>query len=353
METKQFSNQTIYIRESHTDGFTYSVISNSLINDVRLNATEVGLMTKFLSNSNSYVFNSTFEQQASGLGNIYYNSCLKNLKQLGYVVKKNLTTGGIKWILIETKEIIQDLQELGFLTYNSNKKNWSIDESKFNTFQLTDFHHIAETQLLETQLLETQLLETQLLETQLLEINPLISTNLISIEEINKNEKSKNEKNKNEIEKGILKVENFSENLKPIVEAKEVKEVREDLKSNTSIEVHHGNSLNSIIENCEDVEYRKDWLNSLNFSIEDYSNYSDSFIANIVISNMLKDNSSEWKEINENLDYKKSDYGGFKYISILALKNEVNSNLVKELKYTSKLNIDELKKLFHIYPIMN
>ncbi len=81
-------NQTIYNRSLHDSNNPYLMISSKLINDKRLTNDELLIMIKILSNSDSYIFNSTFLQKEMKLGQIKFYSAIKNLIKYGYLKKK-------------------------------------------------------------------------------------------------------------------------------------------------------------------------------------------------------------------------------------------------------------------------
>ncbi len=85
---KDYKNKTVYIRESYNDEHPYTIISNHIVKDERLTATEKGLMLMILSNDNSYVLNSSYLQKESGLGKVQFNKTMKRLQELGYLLKR-------------------------------------------------------------------------------------------------------------------------------------------------------------------------------------------------------------------------------------------------------------------------
>jgi hypothetical protein len=96
---KTYNNKTEYIRDSHKSNFM--VISNNLVNDSRLNVIDIGIMTKLLSNSNTYIFNSEyFLKNISGINKKLYRDSIKKLQSLGYLQKKRIQDGVI-WSIIE------------------------------------------------------------------------------------------------------------------------------------------------------------------------------------------------------------------------------------------------------------
>lgn len=101
---KVFKNQTQYIRDNHKSNF--SVISNCLINDNRLNVIDIGIMTKLLSNSDSYVFNSEyFLKSISGVNKKLYRDSIRKLQSFGYLQKKRIQDGVI-WTVIEVPNFV-------------------------------------------------------------------------------------------------------------------------------------------------------------------------------------------------------------------------------------------------------
>jgi len=120
---KDFKNQTVYIRETWSVEHPYSIISNYLIKDEKLTATEKGLMVMILSNHKDFIFNSTVLFKQSGLGKVEFNNSMKTLQNRGYLIKKPLKKGGYKWIIIESTMIFEDLQKIGYLKYGAEDSN--------------------------------------------------------------------------------------------------------------------------------------------------------------------------------------------------------------------------------------
>ena len=82
---KEFKNKTVYIRESYNEEHPFTIISNHLVKDERLNASEKGLMLMILSNRNDYILNSSYLQKESGLGKTTFNKSMRTLQKVGYL----------------------------------------------------------------------------------------------------------------------------------------------------------------------------------------------------------------------------------------------------------------------------
>lgn len=106
-EQPNFKNSTQFNRVLHTKEFTYTILSNDFINDSRLNATEVGIFTILLSNSDNYIFNSKSFRKRTGLGEDRYYNSIKRLIELGYI-EKNKIQGGINWIINEKPTSVEN-----------------------------------------------------------------------------------------------------------------------------------------------------------------------------------------------------------------------------------------------------
>lgn len=102
METNKlsFNNDTQYNRAMHEN--KYTVITNDLINDLRLSPIEIGIMVMILSNSDSFIFNSTLMQKRSTLGKVMFYNSMKKLIEFGYIQKKAKVKGGWLWTINET-----------------------------------------------------------------------------------------------------------------------------------------------------------------------------------------------------------------------------------------------------------
>ena len=101
IQKADFRNTTKYNRSLHDENNTYSCIANSLTNNDNLNAIEKGLMLMILSNSDEYIFNSTFLFKRSGLSRRLYFDSIDNLILLGYIQKYKIASGW-NWIINET-----------------------------------------------------------------------------------------------------------------------------------------------------------------------------------------------------------------------------------------------------------
>lgn len=88
-------------RAEHNSEHPYTCISNVIIKDKRLNVVETGMMLKLLSDSDEYIFNSTYFIKETGLGKDRYYGALNNLIKLGYINKQRIK-GGVLWTINES-----------------------------------------------------------------------------------------------------------------------------------------------------------------------------------------------------------------------------------------------------------
>lgn len=96
-------NKTIYNRAKHSDEEHFTIISNTIVKDIRLNFTEKGLMLYLLSNSDEFVVNKSVIIKTSGLGRKAIDNAFTKLKELNYIqyfYKNNIHT----WIINESPE---------------------------------------------------------------------------------------------------------------------------------------------------------------------------------------------------------------------------------------------------------
>ena len=96
---KEYCNQFTINRANHKS--SYTCITNHLIKDERLNATEKGIMLLILSNDDKkYVLNMSVLKKLCKIGDDRFNASKRNLVTLGYINKKRIQ-GGIHWIVNE------------------------------------------------------------------------------------------------------------------------------------------------------------------------------------------------------------------------------------------------------------
>ncbi len=96
---KEYRNQFTINRSKHNSNYT--CISNHLIKDERLSATEKGIMALILSNDDKkYILNMSVLQKTCRIGDDKFNSSIKNLVNLGYINKRRFQ-GGIHWTINE------------------------------------------------------------------------------------------------------------------------------------------------------------------------------------------------------------------------------------------------------------
>lgn len=100
MSSKIYSNTTNYNRCEHSMEYPYTMLSNDLIKDQRLNLLEVGIMTYLLSNSDTYIINTSYIQRICGIGQDRFYKAIKHLTDLGYLIK-NQRKGSTNWIVNE------------------------------------------------------------------------------------------------------------------------------------------------------------------------------------------------------------------------------------------------------------
>lgn len=98
---RKFRNKTKIVRVKHDKDNPYTCITNTLIQDDRLNATELGIMLELLSNADSYILNSTYFIQQTGITRYKFYKCWNHLIALGYINKIKIQ-GGYQWIINES-----------------------------------------------------------------------------------------------------------------------------------------------------------------------------------------------------------------------------------------------------------
>ena len=100
MNTTNFKNKTKVNRAMHDKEHTYTLISNELLRDERLNYVEISIMLSILSNDDSFIFNSTHVQKKLGIGDDKWSKSMKKLQNLGYIEKRRINAG-IEWTINE------------------------------------------------------------------------------------------------------------------------------------------------------------------------------------------------------------------------------------------------------------
>jgi hypothetical protein len=332
---KDYKNKTVYIRESHNEENPYTTISNLLVKDERLTASEKGLMLMILSNANYYVFNSSFLQKESGLGKVQFNKCMKRLQELGYLLKKPLKNGGYKWIVMESTIIFNDLQKIGYLFYNSESSSWLIKEELESTLQLSDFHRKPENKNPNNQKPKYENPINQNTEFRNPDTQPIINTNNPSNIGMINNKENPKEKRTNETAEGKVQIlDSFSE-----VEIEKV-----NLKSLSKTPIQ--NSLPTLFEHSESL---RTIFKSVDLTLDELKDYSDGFIALLVLSIKLKEKDSQWEEINKGIEYNPKHYTGLLYACRNALTFEIETKLKRELIAQSKISLDDLHKCIFGY----
>lgn len=331
---KEFKNKTVYIRESYNEEHPFTIISNHLVKDERLNASEKGLMLMILSNRNDYILNSSYLQKESGLGKTTFNKSMRTLQKVGYLLKKPLQNGGYKWIVIESTLIFDDLQKIGYLTYDSTKSTWIINEELESSLKLFDFHGKSDNGNPGNEKPVNGNPVNQNPVNRNPEFQPIINTNETSTKiGINKNEKINNGESNNEtLEQGSQDFESYFEL---------------DIEKNVSNLDHTPQVKNSIPILLENFENLRNMFEERLITLNDLNGFSDGYIAHIVLSNKKAKNESEWKEIIKDLNYDhRKLYAGLLYACRYAITFDTETELKRQLLFQSNINEEQLRKLF-------
>jgi len=331
---KIFKNQTIYIRETWSEEHPFTIISNYLIKDERLSATEKGLMLMILSNHREYIFNSTVLHWQSGLGKVEFNKSMKILQKLGYLIKKPLKSGGYKWIVIESTLIYEDLIKIGYIKYDVENSNWIINEKLESSLQLTDFHRKSGNGNPTNRNPKNGNPIKGIPDSRNPESKPIINNNTTNKELGSiKNEEITNKGNNN----GTPDFEISNLDIFAELEQEET-ESKSHLSNSFPILFEHSGSLQRILQDGR-------------FTVNDFKDYSDSYIAHVVLSCHLEGDYPEWKDAHNNLKFNRKQYGGLVYACRSALQVDFETTLKKELLRQSNLpERDIYKRLFGYYP---
>lgn len=331
---KEFKNKTVYIRESYNEEHPFTIISNHLVKDERLNAAEKGLMLMVLSNRNVYILNSSYLQKESGLGKTTFNKSMKTLQKVGYLLKKPLQNGGYKWIVMESTLIFEDLQKLGYLTYDSARSTWIINEELEPSLKLFDFHGKSDNgnPVNEKPVNGNPVNQNPVNRNP--EFQPIINTNNTSTNiGINEKEKINNGENNNET---LGQVSQFSDSYFEL-----------DIDNNDLNPDQKPQSENSLPILLEQFENYRDMFKRNALTIDDFNGLSDGYIAHIVLSNKKAKNDSEWREITKDLNYDHPKlYAALVYACKYAMRLDTETKLKKELLYQSNLNEEQLRKRY-------
>lgn len=131
---RQYKNEFIVNRAMHNKTFTYTTISNFLVRDERLNATEKGLMLMILSNNeNEYILNMKTLQKQAKIGEDAFFKATKHLKDFGYLFKKRIK-GGVRWTINEIPKIVNiDNTPISV----ENTVNWNMNNSPISVENTT------------------------------------------------------------------------------------------------------------------------------------------------------------------------------------------------------------------------
>lgn len=331
---KEFKNKTVYIRESYNEEHPFTIISNHLVKDERLTASEKGLMLMILSNRNYYILNSSYLQKESGLGKTVFNKSMRTLQKVGYLLKKPIQNGGYKWIVMESTLIFEDLQKIGYLTYDSAKSTWIINEELEPSLKLIDFHGKSDNGNPGNEKPVNGNPVNQNTVNRNPEIQPIINTNNTSTNiGIKKNEKISNGENNNET------LGQVSQDCESYFEL--------DIEENVSNLDHKTEVKNSIPILLENFENLRNMFEERLITLNDLNGFSDGYIAHIVLSNKKAKNESEWKEIIKDLNYDhRKLYAGLLYACRYAITFDTETELKRQLLYQSNVNEEQLRKLF-------
>ncbi len=327
---KEYKNTTVYIRESHNEEYPFTVVSNHLVNDDRLNVTDKGIMLMILSNSDSYVLNVTYLQKESGIGKVLFNKSMKKLQELGYLLKKPIRNGGYKWIVMESTLIYDDLQKLGYLKYDNDKSSWIIDEKMEKSLQRFDFHRKSENRNPETGKPGNQKPVNQNTENRIPDSQPLISTNETST--------NIGIRKKGEIEIGISNNETLVDDIQILEISSEIE--IEDVDLETPIQ----NSLPILFEKSEGLQTA---FQNSSLTVDDFKLCSDSYIANVFLSIKLEKKDSYWAESLKYTNYNPKHYGVYAIAGRSALEVDFETELKSQLISQSKKSGKELHKFIY------
>ena len=135
--------KTTYNRAVKDSTHYYTMASMELVRDERLNATELGIMIRLLSNDDSYQINKTVEQKKSRLGRQAFNKAWKHLEELGYIKSKKImkARGGSEYHYT-INELVDDTPQLpdthGGSLLSPPKEVADINESLLNDSRFND-----------------------------------------------------------------------------------------------------------------------------------------------------------------------------------------------------------------------
>jgi hypothetical protein len=126
MSKKKYKNGTKYNKCEHDEEHPYTIMTNNIIRDERLDLLEVGIMTHLLSHDeNNYTINTTYIQKISGIGQDRFYKKIKHLTELGYITKIPIL-GGINWTINESPvQLIEDVTS----SENTNRGNTSSENT--------------------------------------------------------------------------------------------------------------------------------------------------------------------------------------------------------------------------------
>ncbi len=116
---KNYKNEFIINRAKHKQNFT--VITNHLIKDERINVICKGIMLMILSNSDkNFVLNLKVLQPQSGIGKVAFYNATDKLQELGYLNKQAIKSG-VRWTV---NEIPSKNGHISISTIPENGNRW-------------------------------------------------------------------------------------------------------------------------------------------------------------------------------------------------------------------------------------
>ena len=299
-----FKNQTVYYRAVHDKENTYTTISNQLIQDSRLTASEKGLMLMILSNSDKYILNRIHLERESKLTSTKFKEAWNNLKKNGYV--ERIDKKGYRiWCINELPSASQYSSTISASTNSTLANNMSTNSTS------------------------TKSTLTNSTDIDIINTNPPIN-NGINTNKLNSNITSKN------ITSEILDSDKIIDVMSNGIEIEKI--------NSTSISVNQNhNSINFILNEYPDL------LLGLDLTPNELAIYNDRLIATIVLASKFQ-SKDDWKPVYDTLKYDKRHYGGLLYAVKSALnlqiKHNIPNNLAKETLLIANINQDELLTLF-------
>jgi hypothetical protein len=241
---------------------------------------------------------------------------------------------------MESTIIYDELQKLGYLAYDTDKSLWLINEELESSLQLFDFHRKSENRNpINGKPINGNPISGNT-ESRIPDSQPIINNNDTNNKiGIMNNEENINGNNNNEtLEEEIF---TFGSSLDLDLEKDELKS-EEKSKSKSHIQnsfpilIEHGESLKSILQGDS-------------LKVDDFRDYSDSYIAHIALSIKLGEKDSSWGAFRKDLKYNSKHYGGLIYACRTALDLEFSTNLKEELLSQSNMSEKDLHRHFFGY----